>query len=160
MTLVLHGSNEQSTQIILAHCLVIATHPHVLLEVWQLLQCTHKATLLLIVDTEPLIDWVELVAKLHTTAITHQVSTQTDRHCTIEKERISSLFGAILFSDRPSNSVKKSLAMLQLNWTVMSCYIIRGQNKQTLAYLTQLAQVCKNLVHICYFQDPVEMKFL
>lgn len=64
MALVLHGCNEQGTQIILPHGFVVTTHTKIFHEVGQLLQGSHKPTLLLKVDTEPLIHWVELVPKL------------------------------------------------------------------------------------------------
>lgn len=60
----LHGSYEQSRKVILAHHIVPSTHTLVGLELWQLLENSNKALLLLIVDTKTLIDRVELVTKL------------------------------------------------------------------------------------------------
>ena len=62
--LVLHWSYEQRCQIILSHYAVPSAHILVDLKVWQLLQSSNKALLFLIVDTEALVDRVELVAKL------------------------------------------------------------------------------------------------
>ena len=41
------------------------SHPEVLLELRHRLQSSYEATLLLKVDTEPLVHWIELVAKLY-----------------------------------------------------------------------------------------------
>lgn len=64
MTLVAHRSYQESSEVILAYCFMSATHSKVLLKVWQLPQSTHKTSLLFKVDTESLIHWIELVAKL------------------------------------------------------------------------------------------------
>lgn len=64
MALVLHWSYEQGTEIILAHGGVAATHTQILQEIWQLLQSSYKSSLLLKIDAESLIHWVEFVSKL------------------------------------------------------------------------------------------------
>ena len=84
-------------------------------KVRQFLQCSHKPTLLLKVHTESLINWVELVAKLQQDR-TEQVRQPTHwMLLTIEKARISSLLGAILCPERPSNKRNRSPATLELN---------------------------------------------
>ena len=110
----MHGGNQQSCQVILTHCPVSATHTQVLLKVGQLLQSTNKPSLLLKVDTEPLVHRVELVAELNRYGYVRDGMWSWFMH-TIEKARISSLFGAILLPERPSNNWNKSLATLELS---------------------------------------------
>lgn len=64
VALVLHGSNEERGKVVLGDHLMSPAHTQVLLKLLHLVESLHKATLLLKVDTESLVHWVELVAKL------------------------------------------------------------------------------------------------
>lgn len=70
-TLVLHWGYEQCWEVILAHHSVPTTHALVGLEVWQLLENSNKSLLLLVINTETLVDRVELVAKLGGGGVIH-----------------------------------------------------------------------------------------
>ena len=84
VALVLHWCNQESTEVILPHSLVLPTHLQVVHKVRQLLQCSHKPPLFLKIDTEALIHWVKLVSKLQAdrVEITASVGTRPEHRLT------------------------------------------------------------------------------